>query len=414
MKKMNRKVAIFLLILFLSLALPSYPMAQTWVSGKVVTTDGKVATSGVVALEKGELHNNAFVAGGEISPEGTFKIPVPAGGPWGAHVYSQGYLYFPLQIQVREEAANAIPAVLPVDGRAEDNPRLSDIQFKPVSDRSFRITMNVSDPSGDLGPQMLAVDGKRFKAYRMLPASGDLKDKKASFPAGLYVSPEIPRALEKEDRKSWLFVVADHQCSNSRIYNGLNQAVYRQPVIVKEQLSCEIPGIWKSNFDKVYRFVLQSPGRYKGEEFEGGVIVDRMIQKDDTLEIDYRFQGEKGKARLNLICKGQEVIMDGTYTLPSRSGKWVFTKLQNEKSAPQGKELFMANCAVCHYADRTATKVGPGLKGVFKNPKLPATGRPTNEKTVRSQIKNGGIKMPAFDHLPDAEITAIIEYLKTL
>ena len=58
--------------------------------------------SGAVALEKGELHNNAFLAGGAVAADGTFKIPLPSGGPWGLHVYSEKYIYFPLQIQVKE------------------------------------------------------------------------------------------------------------------------------------------------------------------------------------------------------------------------------------------------------------------------------------------------------------------------
>jgi hypothetical protein len=32
----------------------------------VITADGMVVASGAVALEKGELHNNAFLAGGAI------------------------------------------------------------------------------------------------------------------------------------------------------------------------------------------------------------------------------------------------------------------------------------------------------------------------------------------------------------
>ena len=59
---------------------------QTFISGKVITSDGKVVASGVVALEKGELHNNAFLTGGAIGADGTFKIPLPSGGPRGFHV----------------------------------------------------------------------------------------------------------------------------------------------------------------------------------------------------------------------------------------------------------------------------------------------------------------------------------------
>jgi len=69
------------------------------------------------------------------------------------------------------------------------------------------------------------IDTGRFKSYRLLPADGDLKDYKADFPQGKYESPFIPVAMDKEDLNSWLFVVADHQCSNGPIYNGLGISV---------------------------------------------------------------------------------------------------------------------------------------------------------------------------------------------
>jgi hypothetical protein len=58
-------------LIFLSLAclvflnLP-HAWGQTFISGKVITADGKVVASGAVALEKGELHNDAFLAGGAV------------------------------------------------------------------------------------------------------------------------------------------------------------------------------------------------------------------------------------------------------------------------------------------------------------------------------------------------------------
>ena len=116
----------FTLILLLTWILTfSKGWCQTYVSGKVITADGMVIASGAVALEKGELHNNAFRAGGKINPDGTFKIPLPSGGPWGLHVYSEKYLYFPLQIQIIEASDNEIPVILPVDGNTDDDPRIS-------------------------------------------------------------------------------------------------------------------------------------------------------------------------------------------------------------------------------------------------------------------------------------------------
>ena len=85
---------IFCLMVLGALSTTTKSWAQTYVSGKVITSDGMVVASGAVALEKGELHNNAFLAGGPIGPDGTFKIPLPSGGPWGLHVYSEKYIYF--------------------------------------------------------------------------------------------------------------------------------------------------------------------------------------------------------------------------------------------------------------------------------------------------------------------------------
>jgi cytochrome c5 len=387
---------------------------QTLISGKVITSDGKVVASGVVALEKGELHNNAFLTGGAIGSDGTFKIPLPSGGPWGLHVYSEGYIYFPLQVQINAGADNEIPVILPVDGKKGDDPRISNIRFNKISDQVFQIKMRVDDPNNNLGPQMLAVDTRRFRSYRLAPDSGDLKDKKADFPSEDYVSPFIPLPLEGEDLKDWLFVVADHQCSNGPIYNGLNQSVHKPPVAHAEKIKCEVAGTWRSNFDKVYQFAQGAPGMFSGKQFEGDIIVAKMDQKDDKVIMEFGFKGEKGKAELQLVCKENQIRLQGSFRLPSRSGDWVFAKLQNAKSAVTGNDLFADNCSICHYHDRKDTKKGPGLQGLFKNPTLPKTGRPTSEKSIRETLINGGEKMPPFKHLKDQEIKAIIDYLKSL
>ncbi len=39
-------------------------------------------------------------------------------------------------------------------------------------------------------------------------------------------------------------------------------------------------------------------------------------------------------------------------------------------NAAKGKDLFSQNCDVCHNSDSTETKVGPGLKGLFKKETL--------------------------------------------
>jgi hypothetical protein len=247
-----------------------------------------------------------------------------------------------------------------------------------------------------------------------VPKDGDLKDVKADFPNGEYVSPFIPVALDREDLKDWFFVVADHQCSNGAIYNGLGQSVFKPAVAHAETLSCEVPGIWKSNFDKVYQFSQTEPGAFTGEQFEGSLRIDKMAQKGAKLSIAFTLEGKKGSAELGLYCQGNEVFLKGRFQYPDRSGDWVFAKLKNAKAALSGKKLFAGNCSVCHFPDRKDKKVGPGLMGLFKSPKLPDSGLPVTDENVRKRIVNGGDKMPSFKYLKEEELKAIVDYLKSL
>jgi len=82
-----------------------------------------------------------------------------------------------------------------------------------------------------------------------------------------------------------------------------------------------------------------------------------------------------------------------------------------------GKVLFQKNCVLCHNADKAGKKIGPGLKGVFKNKELPASHKPATEANGRAQIESGNLSkgMPAFGaKLSKAEIDSLIAYLKTL
>jgi len=82
--------------------------------------------------------------------------------------------------------------------------------------------------------------------------------------------------------------------------------------------------------------------------------------------------------------------------------------------ASAGKKLFVQHCSSCHYADRTTTKVGPGLKGLFTRAKL-VTGAVVNANNVKQLIENGHDGMPPFKSvLSTAQIDDIIAYLKTL
>ena len=81
--------------------------------------------------------------------------------------------------------------------------------------------------------------------------------------------------------------------------------------------------------------------------------------------------------------------------------------------AAKGKEVF-EQCGVCHNADSTEKKMGPGLKGLYARAKLKNGKKPTDE-SLRALIDAGGNGMPAFkEMLDDQEKANVIAYLKTL
>jgi len=86
---------------------------------------------------------------------------------------------------------------------------------------------------------------------------------------------------------------------------------------------------------------------------------------------------------------------------------------QKKGDAAKGKEVF-EQCAVCHNADSTEKKMGPGLKGLFKNAKL-GNGKPVNDANVLNKINEGGNGMPGYkDMLDDTERANLVAFLKTL
>ena len=79
----------------------------------------------------------------------------------------------------------------------------------------------------------------------------------------------------------------------------------------------------------------------------------------------------------------------------------------------KGKDLFEANCEVCHNADSTEGKVGPGLKGV-KDGKLPS-GKDATHDQILETVNAGGGGMPAYKELiTDQEKEDVVAYVMTL
>lgn len=81
----------------------------------------------------------------------------------------------------------------------------------------------------------------------------------------------------------------------------------------------------------------------------------------------------------------------------------------------RGKTVFAQNCSGCHFPDSQEAKVGPGLAGLFEGEKLPVSGRPVSEETVRHQLNDPYENMPRLaDDLSEQQIDDVIAYLKTL
>ena len=83
--------------------------------------------------------------------------------------------------------------------------------------------------------------------------------------------------------------------------------------------------------------------------------------------------------------------------------------------AAKGEETFSSNCDVCHNTDSTETKVGPGLKGLFKKANLNNKKKVTDANVIEMINKGSPVGMPAFeDQLSDQERADVLAYLKTL
>ena len=84
-------------------------------------------------------------------------------------------------------------------------------------------------------------------------------------------------------------------------------------------------------------------------------------------------------------------------------------------SAVKGKEVFEKKCSICHYADKEAKKIGPGLKGMYKRGTFTVNGNKITDESLRTWIENGDSLMPPMkETLEGNQIKDVIAYVKTL
>jgi len=84
-------------------------------------------------------------------------------------------------------------------------------------------------------------------------------------------------------------------------------------------------------------------------------------------------------------------------------------------SATRGKEVFDKKCAMCHFADSDAKKIGPGLKGLSKRGTFSVNGNKVTTDSLTTWIENGDSMMPGMkETLEPGQIKDVVAYVKTL
>jgi hypothetical protein len=196
------------------------PSGQTIVAGVMVNEQG-APLSGIVMLEHGKLFRGNFRRGGVVDSAGRFAVEMPAGGQWGLHGYADGHIYHPESITVAPGRINRYRWVLPVDKDSQDNPSIRRITLtpEPAPGVTVAITLDAFDPRHRLSEQILALNARTGDAFVMesaepprwgRPLEGKL------YPNGIYRATygPLPPGSRVED---WIFVLANEDCSISRI-----------------------------------------------------------------------------------------------------------------------------------------------------------------------------------------------------
>jgi Carboxypeptidase regulatory-like domain len=213
-----RQIALWLALAgALGLSIPAGPAeAQTVITGTVQSKAGR-PLAGLALLEKGQIHNNVWDRGAVVDAQGHFRIEVAAGGSYGLHVYSSGYIYSPQAIRVETGKTLEVQVALAPEPTRANTPVIRKVGFFPWEGHpgvTF-VKADVADPRNILGPQVLAFDAGAGRAYALEPPQ-KVRDLKANFPNGVYQLQVDTRARPMNPR-DWHFVVADHKCNTTDI-----------------------------------------------------------------------------------------------------------------------------------------------------------------------------------------------------
>ena len=97
---------------------------------------------------------------------------------------------------------------------------------------------------------------------------------------------------------------------------------------------------------------------------------------------------------------------------PSLSPSKPVSELTSQEQ--QGRAVYSADCASCHYANHTGDLHGPSLFGMYRKKYLPS-GAPANDERVIPVILRGRNMMPGYQNqLNDEQLRDLVAYLHTL
>jgi cytochrome c553 len=115
------------------------------------------------------------------------------------------------------------------------------------------------------------------------------------------------------------------------------------------------------------------------------------------------------------VDKSVHYSLHGAFLTVKKNGEPGSAAVRTDRrSIERGRTLFLSKCATCHDPDSTTTTVGPGLKGLLKNPTLPISKHPATVESVRFQLRQPMGRMPSYDYLSDDEMSDLLAYLNTL
>ena len=203
--------------------------AATVIAG-MVRSQGGQPLSGLALLEKGEIHNHRWDRGALVDASGRFRIELAEGGQYGLHVYSNGYIYKPTAVKVETGKTLEVQVELVPEPTRANDPVIKKVEFVSTETAKGKtlIKMEVSDPNGDLGPQVLAFNAATGRAFAMAPSRW-VWSLKSNYPNGVYQL-EVDTPQSPSERRDWHFTVADHKCNTTDILSFPHQPTPSQVV----------------------------------------------------------------------------------------------------------------------------------------------------------------------------------------